>query len=57
MAVHVEGNPLHITIDGEVVEQVKQFGYLGSLILDTFKAEFKRRIAMAKTAIKNKREL
>ena len=38
------GNPVNITIDGQVVEQVSQFRYLGSLIVDdgTCEAEINR---------------
>jgi len=54
-----EGTPLHITIDGETVEQVKQFRYLGALISEdgTSEAEVRTRIAMAKDAFNKKREL
>ncbi|CAF1496207.1 unnamed protein product [Didymodactylos carnosus] len=53
------GNPVNITIDGQVVEQVNQFRYLGSLISDdgTCLAEIKSRIAMAKKAFNKRREL
>ena len=51
--------PLNITIEGEVVEQVKQFRYLGALISEdgTCEAEIRVRIAMAKDAFNKKREL
>ena len=53
------GNKLNIIIDGQVVEQVKQFRYLGSLISEdgTCEAELKSRIAMAKDAFNKRREL
>ena len=52
-------NSLNIMIDGEKVEQVNQFRYLGSLISDdgSCLAKIKSRIAMAKDAFNNRREL
>ena len=46
-------------IQGQWVEHVNQFRYLGSLISDdeTFTAEIKSRIAMAKNSFNNIREL
>ena len=53
------GNVLKIMIDGEVIEQVKHFRYLGSLISEdgTCEAEIQGRIAMAKDAFNRRREL
>ena len=52
-------NSINITIEGQRVEQVNQFRYLGSLISDdgTFTAEIKCRIAMSKNAFSKRREL
>ena len=53
------GNSINIMIEGQWVEQVNQFRYLGSLISDdgTCTAEIKSRIAMAKNAFNKRREL
>jgi len=53
------GNAINITIDGQAVEQVHQFRYLGSIISDdgTCEAEIRSRIAMAKQAFNKRREL
>ena len=53
------GNASNITIYGQVVEQMKQFLYLGSLISDygACTAEIKSGIAMAKNAFNKRREL
>ena len=53
------GNPINIKIEGQEVEQVNQFRYLGSLISDdgTCTAEIKSRIAMAKNAFNKRRKL
>ena len=53
------GNSINIMIEGQWVEQVNQFRYLGSLISDdgTCTAELKSRIAMAKNAFNKRREL
>ena len=52
-------NSINILIEGQLVEQVNQFRYLGSLISDdgTCTAEIKSRIAMAKNAFNKRREL
>jgi len=57
--ISVNDQPMHIVINGVVVEQVKQFRYLGSLITEegTCVAEIKSRIAMAKDAFNKRREL
>ena len=53
------GNPINIKIEGQEIEQVNQFRYLGSLISDdgTCTAEITRRIAMAKYAFNKRREI
>src|SRR6476619_849028 len=57
--ISVNDKPMHIVINGVVVEQVKQFRYLGSLITEegTCIAEIKSRIAMAKDAFNKRREM
>jgi len=48
-----------ITIDGEEIEQVTEFCYLGSLISSDAKChkEIKKRIAMGKEAFTKRKEL
>jgi exonuclease III len=54
-----EGKTINITIDGQRVEQVKSFRYLGSLISEDGRCinEVKARIGMAKDAFNKMREL
>jgi hypothetical protein len=53
------GDQVQIMIEGQQVEQVKKFKYLGSLITDDGKcrSEIIARIAMAKEAFNNRKEL
>ena len=53
------GNSIKIMIEGQLVEQVNQSCYLGSLISNdgTCTAEIKSRIAKAKNAFNKRREL
>ena len=53
------GEPVNITLEGQLVEQVKQFKYLGSVITEDGKCEVevKTRIALAKTAFSRRKEL
>ena len=53
------GNSINIMIEGQWVEQVNQFRYLGSFISDdgTCTAEIKSRVAMAKNAFNKRREI
>lgn len=57
--IRADDPKINIVINGEVVEQVQQFRYLGSLITEegTCEAEIKSRIAMAKDAFNKRREL
>src|SRR6476619_1872036 len=57
--ISVNDQPMHIVINGVVVEQVKQFRYLGSQITEegACVAEIKSRIDMAKDAFNKRREL
>src|SRR6218665_2458629 len=50
---------INITIDGEILEQVEQFRYLGALITGDGKCEteIKTRIGMAKNAFSQRTEL
>jgi len=54
-----EAKQLKISIDGYILEQEKQFCYLGSIITDdsACHTEIKRRIAMGKTAFAKKKNL
>ena len=54
-----DGNSINIMIEGQWVEQVNQFRYLGSVIPDdrTCTAEIKSIIAMVKNAFKERRNL
>ena len=51
------GNAINITIGGQIVEQVSQFRYLGSLISEdgTFTTENRIRIAMGNNAFNKRR--
>src|SRR6218665_2870860 len=50
---------MKIVVAGEIIEQVKEFSYLGSMISDNARChrEIKRRIAMGKEAFYRKKEL
>src|SRR6218665_1154031 len=50
---------INITIDGEILEQVEQFSYLGALITSDGRCEteIKTRIGMAKNAFNQRKEL
>src|SRR6218665_829230 len=50
---------INITIDGEILEQVERFRYLGALITSDVrcKTEIKTRIGMAKNAFNQRKEL
>ena len=54
-----EGGIVNIVIDGQLMEQVKKFKYLGSLLTEDGKceAEVKVRIGMAKDAFNKRKEL
>jgi exonuclease III len=53
------GGHVHILVDGQVVEQVKKFKYLGSMITEEGRSidDVKIRIAMAKVAFNKRKEL
>ena len=53
------GNSIKIMIEGQLVEQVNKFRFLGTLISDDgiCAAETKSKIAMAKNAFNKRREL
>lgn len=53
------GGKLNIVIDGQLVEQVSRFKYLGAMITEDGRSELevKVRIGMAKTAFNQRREL
>ena len=55
----VEEKNMKITINGEKIEQVTEFCYLGSLISDDAKChkEIKKRIVMGKEAFTKRKEL
>jgi hypothetical protein len=59
MRISREEGGIDITIDGQKIEQVRKFQYLGSWITDDGKCEteVKARIAMAKAAFHKRREL
>ena len=48
-----------IVVSGEIIEQVKEFCYLGSILSDDARChrEIKRRIAMEKEAFSRRKEL
>src|SRR6218665_1175319 len=50
---------INITIDGEILEQVERFRYLGALITSDGRCEteIKTRIGMAKNALNQRKEL
>ena len=50
---------LHITIHGELIEQVEEFCYLGSVITEDGKChrEVRRRMALGKAAFQKRKEL
>ena len=54
-----EGSKITINIDGEKLEQVKQFSYLGSSVTDDGKShsEVKRRILLGREAFNKSKEL
>src|SRR6218665_1606820 len=54
-----EGGVINITINGEILEQVEQFKYLGALITSDGRCEteIKTRIGMAKNAFNQRKEL
>jgi hypothetical protein len=54
-----EGGTVNIVVDGQLLEQVKKFRYLGALITEDGKceSEVKARIGMAKDAFNKRREL
>ncbi len=54
-----EGEVVNIRLEGQRIEQVKKFKYLGSVIAEDGKCfeDIKQRIGMAKVAFKNKKEL
>ena len=53
------GGTVNIVVEGQIVEQVKKFRYLGAIITDDGRceAEVKARIAMAKDAFSKRKEL
>src|SRR5579863_383393 len=53
------GGTVSIVIDGQLVEQVNKFQYLGSMMTEDWRCttEVKRRIAMAKDAFSKRKEL
>ena len=55
----VGGDTVNIIIDGEKVEQVASFKYLGSIITEDGRSlnDVKARIALAKDALSKKKEL
>jgi hypothetical protein len=59
LASRVVGGTVNILIDGQQVEQVKEFKYLGALITEDGKCEkeVRVRIGMAKTAFNDRKEL
>ena len=53
------GYVVNITVDGQRIEQVKSFKYLGSVITEDGRShsDVKVRIVMAKETINNRKEL
>jgi len=54
----VEGRPIRIKDNGQNLEKVKQFCYLGSLVIEDGRScrEVRRRIALGKEAFSKKRD-